>query len=537
MLENIKKTAGLILFLILLILCFVTAARAESGDFNIHLETGPGFALSGWQAEELGTGVFGEIILEYPFEKWVGAEIGGGFLYFFDAHHPEGYRQMDSAYLANTCLGIRFRPLNDEEGYMWPWSTTPDHTGNIWGNLWIDLHGDMFMTGENFRFGADIGLGAELSILNGLQIGPMLRGLYVYQPDSDNDRDSQDAWILLAGLSGSITLPPEGKHMKDSDGDGFYDPEDGCPENAEDADGFEDEDGCPDEDNDGDGVHDVVDACMNEPEDADGFEDGDGCPDSDNDGDTIPDEKDKCPDKAEDADGFEDEDGCPDNDNDRDTINDTEDSCPDEAETVNGYNDSDGCPEADRDNDGFVDDLDECPEEPETVNGLDDDDGCPDQSLVEVRKNMILLGERIFFDFGMARIKSRSRQLLDDLANLIRSHPEYVLISIEGHADRTGPKDFNLKLSRRRADRVRRHLIKLGIDPERLHIRAMGESSPWIKAGDEEARDKNRRVEFRIEKLDENLSDTPVAPETRDAHRETLQEAGRGIDSVEDDHE
>jgi hypothetical protein len=98
----------------------------------------------------------------------------------------------------------------------------------------------------------------------------------------------------------------------DSDGDGVPDFEDECPSRAEDLDGHEDDDGCPDLDNDGDGIPDDVDGDPELPEDVDGFEDLDGVPDLDNDSDGIVDERDMCPDEAEDLDGFEDEDGCPD---------------------------------------------------------------------------------------------------------------------------------------------------------------------------------------------------------------------------------
>ena len=65
------------------------------------------------------------------------------------------------------------------------------------------------------------------------------------------------------------------------------------------------------EDNDGDGIPDGVDKCPDEAEDKDGFEDADGCPNPDNDGDGIPDGFDNCPNEPEDTDGFQDEDGCP----------------------------------------------------------------------------------------------------------------------------------------------------------------------------------------------------------------------------------
>jgi OOP family OmpA-OmpF porin len=63
---------------------------------------------------------------------------------------------------------------------------------------------------------------------------------------------------------------------------------------------------------DHDGIPDGADLCPREAEDADGFEDQDGCPDPDNDKDRIPDARDKCPNVAEIYNGVDDDDGCPD---------------------------------------------------------------------------------------------------------------------------------------------------------------------------------------------------------------------------------
>jgi hypothetical protein len=98
----------------------------------------------------------------------------------------------------------------------------------------------------------------------------------------------------------------------DTDGDGIPDFRDECPTLAEDADGFRDDDGCPDPDNDADGIPDGYDGTPLMMEDYDGFEDEDGVPDLDNDRDGIVDERDMCPNEPEDLDGFEDDDGCPD---------------------------------------------------------------------------------------------------------------------------------------------------------------------------------------------------------------------------------
>lgn len=117
----------------------------------------------------------------------------------------------------------------------------------------------------------------------------------------------------------------------DNDKDGIEDGADLCPNEPETRNGWEDEDGCPDErlvfatvldgkedpnalarDSDGDGVPDAFDHCPDLAEDMDGFEDGDGCPEADNDNDGVLDVADRCPLLAEVKNGFKDDDGCPD---------------------------------------------------------------------------------------------------------------------------------------------------------------------------------------------------------------------------------
>ncbi|UCH30320.1 MAG: OmpA family protein, partial [Myxococcales bacterium] len=155
--------------------------------------------------------------------------------------------------------------------------------------------------------------------------------------------------------------------VDDRDGDGIPDDDDGCPDDAEDKDGFEDSDGCPDLDNDGDGILDVNDACPLVKEDYDGDRDEDGCPEGregDRDGDGIPDDIDQCPDEPEDFDGFQDEDGCPDPDNDGDGIPDDKDLCPNDPEDFDKFEDEDGCPDTDNDGDRILDVDDACPNDP-----------------------------------------------------------------------------------------------------------------------------------------------------------------------------
>lgn len=85
-------------------------------------------------------------------------------------------------------------------------------------------------------------------------------------------------------------------HDVDSDGDGYPDDIDACPDVKEDSQDPNKTDGCPaPADADKDGISDSVDKCPNEAEDLDGIKDKDGCPEKDADKDKVADETDKCP--------------------------------------------------------------------------------------------------------------------------------------------------------------------------------------------------------------------------------------------------
>ena len=286
----------------------------------------------------------------------------------------------------------------------------------------------------------------------------------------------------------------------DSDGDGIPDRLDRCPTEAEDKDGFEDDDGCPDLDNDKDGIPDKLDKCPNDPEDFDGFQDEDGCPDPDNDKDGIPDTIDKCPNDPEDMDGFQDEDGCPDPDNDNDGIPDVKDKCPNLPEDFDGFQDEDGCPDPDNDNDGILDSLDKCPNQPETINGFEDYDGCPDKgpSLVVLTVSGIDIKEKVYFETASDKVLAKSFNLLNQVAAVLKNHAEIQRVRVEGHTDNVGEPGTNLRLSQRRADSVRAYLIAQRVDPTRLVSVGFGESKPIASNGTARGREQNRRVAFLI---------------------------------------
>ncbi len=323
--------------------------------------------------------------------------------------------------------------------------------------------------------------------LVGLRVGVSTEGPIDYDHDGliatdkcPRDPEDKDAFEDEDGCSDP-----------DNDQDLVLDVNDGAPLDPEDRDGFEDLDGVPDADNDRDGLLDGVDACPLEPETANGFQDQDGCPDDpDTDGDGIVDRLDQCPTDPEDKDGVKDDDGCPE-DNDGDGLLDLVDDCPMEA----GPAENRGCPDRDRDADTVVDRVDNCPDEPGTVANH----GCKEKQLAVLDNGRIEILDVVYFKTNKAVIQARSFPLLDAVANIIRNHPELAKITIEGHTDDRGNDAYNLDLSQRRAESVRRYLMAQGIPAARLDAKGYGEQRP-IQANDTNAhRSANRRVEFKIE--------------------------------------
>lgn len=256
-----------------------------------------------------------------------------------------------------------------------------------------------------------------------------------------------------------------GRWSYDYDGDGFYGSVDKCPDENEDYDGFEDHDGCFDPDNDGDGVPDKVDRCPGTPPDTPVRTDG--CVDDDLDGDGIPNSKDECPEDPEDLDGFEDGDGCPDPDNDQDGIPDAVDQCPDEAETLNGFKDEDGCPDN------------------------------PSEK-VTITNDKLVIADKVHFETAKATIRKDSHTILDEVAKVLTQNPQIKLLRVEGHTDDRGSESYNQKLSQRRADSVRKYLVRRGVSADRLVASGYGESQPIADNETPEGRSDNRRVAFTI---------------------------------------
>jgi len=220
----------------------------------------------------------------------------------------------------------------------------------------------------------------------------------------------------------------------------------------------------PPPDSDRDGVIDPLDACPGTPLGT--VVDARGCPpppppaklaDTDNDG--VPDSFDQCPNTP--AGTVVDEKGCP---------------LPPPAPKI-----------VDSDGDGVLDATDQCPNTPREFQV--DEIGCV--------KIATLVLENVAFAFDSAQLTEVGRAALNSVAESLKAYPS-LIVEVGGHTDSVGGAPYNIKLSQKRANAARDHLIAQGVPAQRLTAEGYGLTQPIADNRTDEGRARNRRVEFKV---------------------------------------
>jgi len=109
----------------------------------------------------------------------------------------------------------------------------------------------------------------------------------------------------------------------------------------------------------------------------------------------------------------------------------------------------------------------------------------------------ITFASGILFDVNKSDLRSTARTDLERLAAILNRYPDTDVL-IEGHTDSTGPSDYNLTLSMRRAQSVANTIVSDQVRADRLHIMGYGEDQPVASNDTPEGRQANRRVEIAI---------------------------------------
>ena len=105
----------------------------------------------------------------------------------------------------------------------------------------------------------------------------------------------------------------------------------------------------------------------------------------------------------------------------------------------------------------------------------------------------------VYFDIDKSIVKSEYYDMLNSVAETIKSTPGMV-VRVQGHTDYTASNDYNMALSKRRADAVATALLSKGVSQSSVHTKYYGEESPAADNSTTEGRQKNRRVEISVAK-------------------------------------
>ena len=101
----------------------------------------------------------------------------------------------------------------------------------------------------------------------------------------------------------------------------------------------------------------------------------------------------------------------------------------------------------------------------------------------------------IYFEFDKSNLTSKSIQTLKSAVNALNENTS-IQITLSGHADERGTREYNLALGQRRADAVSQYLILNGVESNRIITKSFGEERPIANGQDESSYAKNRRVEI-----------------------------------------
>jgi adhesin transport system outer membrane protein len=175
----------------------------------------------------------------------------------------------------------------------------------------------------------------------------------------------------------------------------------------------------------------------------------------------------------------------------------------------------------DGDGDGVIDSRDKCPMTPKNVkvspdgcaldidmDGIKDyDDKCPNTPMgynVNGDGCSVSLSLKVNFTSDSAKIPMSAKNEIQEFAKFLKDNPYYKALII-GHTNNIGDANYNLKLSDKRAQSIKKALVLEGIMPTRLTSEGRGEEQPIVSNDTEEGLVLNRRVEIELTKESEGL--------------------------------
>ena len=107
---------------------------------------------------------------------------------------------------------------------------------------------------------------------------------------------------------------------------------------------------------------------------------------------------------------------------------------------------------------------------------------------------VVNVGDRVFFETDSSELTPQSRATLDKQAQWLTNYSQYSQLTIEGHADERGTREYNIALGARRAQAVRDYLVSRGIQAQRMRTISYGKERPVAVCNDISCWSQNRRA-------------------------------------------
>lgn len=114
-------------------------------------------------------------------------------------------------------------------------------------------------------------------------------------------------------------------------------------------------------------------------------------------------------------------------------------------------------------------------------------------SNLSPQQQLTQIGDRVFFGVDQFEVSPESAATLDKQADWLRANPS-VTLTIEGHCDERGTREYNLALGQKRAESVRRYLAAAGVDGGRLQTLSFGKERPAVAGSSADVWQQNRRA-------------------------------------------
>jgi len=108
----------------------------------------------------------------------------------------------------------------------------------------------------------------------------------------------------------------------------------------------------------------------------------------------------------------------------------------------------------------------------------------------------VLANAVVYFEYDKFTLTTKSIQALKGVVDLMANNPK-IILSLEGHADERGTREYNLALGQRRSEAVATYLIANGVKRSQLSAKSYGEERPLSLGSNDSAWSKNRRVEIK----------------------------------------